>query len=163
MAYERKKKTTFFHAVLSWKTWNFLFWGNHVLSCPKKKKYFKETGKRLTGLISCSGCLYDLMTPGSWNYTPFTTATTLYMIVLQHPPFHYGEWVYGKTRSYTYTRKQYSFRGGSNFSRNPNLNKPDVNCMFTRRHHRADIMSMSFPQTKQSTHALSSQMDSFVT
>lgn len=96
----KEEKTTFFHAMLSWKTWNFLFWGNHVLSCPteqnKTKKYFKETVKRLTGLISCSGCLYDLMTPGSWNYTPFTIATTLYMIVLQHPSFHYGEGVYGK-------------------------------------------------------------------
>lgn len=44
--WKEEKTTTFFHAKLSWKTWNFLFWGNHVLSCLTGQKKKKKTLQR---------------------------------------------------------------------------------------------------------------------
>jgi len=117
----------------------------------RTKKNFKETGKRLTGFISCSGCLDVLMTPG-FEITYLLQLLQHYIWSSYNTHFYYGEGVY--------THKQCSFRGVCNFSRYPN---PLLKTWRELYLHRGDIMWTRFPQTKQSTHALSSQVDSFVT
>ncbi len=121
----KEEKTTFFHATLSCKTWNFLFWGNHVLSCPKKiiLQRNREEAHRTRIMF--------------WTFVCFNDARVLklhtFYKCLQHLPFHYGKG-FTATQEATHTRtNNNSFWGGCNFSRNPNLNKPDVNYMFTRR------------------------------